>query len=409
MTSTAHRRAALVLLTTLNFLNYVDRYVLPAVQVPLEREIPMTNEQYGLLFSSFFIFYSVAALPIGWLADRYPRRIIIAAGGLVWSGATLLTAFTYDYDSLFIRHLIVGIGEASFATIAPAFLSDLYSEEERGRVLAWFNTALPVGMAVGTILGGALSVRYGWRAPFYVSALPGFIVSLLIFLVPEPERGARDRASGIVGGRDWRSILGLFRNGAFITACLGMALLTFSESGMQTFVIKFLVAARHIGQGTATSIFGGMSLFNGIVSVVIGGWLADRLLRRRRDAHYVISSLAMGLAIPSMMLAIYVPGPTLWPAIFVTEFVLFLNTGPLNAAIVNSVAAPIRATALAVNIFLIHMLGDVPAPAIMGRIADMTSIETAFAAAIVSCGLSSIVLWYGRRYAPPLNGITAKK
>jgi MFS transporter, Spinster family, sphingosine-1-phosphate transporter len=392
-------RTALVLLTALNFLNYVDRYVLPAVQVPLEREIPMTNEMYGLLFSSFFIFYSVAAIPIGILADRYPRRIIIAAGGLIWSGATLLTAFTYDYKSLFIRHLLVGVGEASFATIAPAFLSDLYDEEDRGKVLGIFNTALVAGMAVGTILGTKLGGQYGWRMPFYVGAAPGFVVSLLIFLVPEPQRGAKD-ATHVP---EKRHILGLFRNKAFLTASLGMAMLTFSESGLQTYVIKYLVTVRDVSLSAAGSVFGGMSLFNGIVAVLIGGWIGDRLLRKRQDANYLLSSLAMGLAIPTMLVTIYGPRATLWAAMFVTEFVLFLNTGPLNAAIVNSVAAPIRATALAINIFIIHFLGDVPAPAIMGRIADKTNLPTAFAAAIAACAMSSLVLYYGMRFAPKLQ------
>jgi MFS transporter, Spinster family, sphingosine-1-phosphate transporter len=396
-------RAALVLLTALNFLNYVDRYVLPAVQVPLEREIPMTNEQFGLLFSSFFMFYAFAAIPIGILADRYPRRIIIAAGGLLWSGATLLTALTWDYKSLFIRHLIVGIGEASFATIAPAFLSDLYGEEDRGKVLGIFNTALVAGMAVGTILGTKLGGTYGWRLPFYIGAAPGLVVSLLIFLIPEPARGAKD------GGHvpEKRHVAALFRNKAFLAASLGMAMLTFCESGLQTFVIKYLVDIRGIALEVAGNVFGGMSLFNGIVAVIIGGWIGDRLIRKRHDGNYLLSSLAMGLAIPTMVLAIYGPRASMWAAMFATEFILFLNTGPLNAAIVNAVPAPIRATALAVNIFIIHMLGDVPAPAIMGWIGDRINLPMSFAAAIAACALSSFILYYGKRYAPA-HGHAAK-
>ena len=388
-------RAALVLLTALNFLNYVDRYVLPAVQVPLEREIPMTNEMYGWLFSSFFIFYGIAAVPIGMLADRYPRRIIIAAGGLLWSGATLLTAFTTDYSGLFIRHLLVGVGEASFATIAPAFLSDLYGEQERGRVLGIFNTALVAGMAVGTILGTRLAGPYGWRMPFYVGAAPGFVISLLIFAIPEPARGAKDGSHV----PEKRHMAGLFRNKAFMAASLGMAMLTFCENGLQTYVIKYLVTVRDVSLKTAGDVFGGMSLFNGIVAVLIGGWIGDRLIRKRQDGNYLLSSLAMGLAIPTMVLTIYGPRSTLWPAMFVSEFVLFLNTGPLNAAIVNSVSAPIRATALAVNIFIFHMLGDVPAPAIMGWIGDKAGLPMAFAAAIVACALSCAILYFGKRYA----------
>lgn len=400
MSFRSNPRTALALLTTLNFLNYVDRYVLPAVQVPIEKEFHVGNAQFGLLTTAFFICYMVAAGPIGWLADRYSRRMIIAAGGIVWSGATLLTALTWDYETLFIRHLIVGIGEASFATIAPAFLSDLYGEEQRGRVLAVFNIALPFGAAVGLMVGGVLGARYGWRAPFYVGAIPGFVVSVLMLLVTEPKRGAQDH----VEARPERThALQLFRNGAFLTASLGIAMLTFAENGIATFMPKFLTEVRHYGMESANVIFGGITAFNGIVPVILGGWLGDRMLRRSDSAHYRLSGMAMGLAIPTMIVAIFVSGPTMWPAMFVTEFVLFLNTGPLNAAIVNSVSAPIRATAIAANIFIIHALGDVPAPYVMGWIADRSSLETAFGCAIIATALSCAILLYGARFAPHLR------
>jgi MFS family permease len=391
---------ALLLLTGLNLLNYVDRYVLPAVQPEIQREFHLTDAQLGFLTTTFFIGYILTAPIFGWLADRYPRKYIMAAGALLWSGATLLTAYTYSFEALVIRHAVVGVGEASFATIAPAFLADLYSEDRRGRMLAFFNIALPFGAAAGYALGGILVVRHGWRMPFYIGALPGVLLGLSVAVLREPPRGQRDLVSE---SSERGSLRGLIHNAAFWTAVLGMAMLTFSEGGLSQWMPTFLNRVRGVPLDRVGVIFGAITGFNGIVATLIGGWLADRLLRKHSAANYWISGVAMLLGVAPMAVALWGPPAATFPAIFVGEFMLFLNTGPLNAAIVNSVSARIRARALAISIFLLHLLGDVPSPQLIGYISERTnSLQKGFIPALIAAALSGVVLLYGARFAPKL-------
>jgi MFS family permease len=400
MRPSPHPRLALLILTALNFFNYIDRSVLFAVQPLVQQEFHRSDRDFGLLTTAFFFCYMIAAPFMGILADRYPRRIIIALGALVWSGATLLTAVTYNFETLLIRHTIVGIGEASFVIIAPAFLADLFNEQKRGRILSIFYIAIPVGTAVGYIVGGYMGHHYGWRAPFYVGAIPGFVLALSMMFVAEPKRGSRDTLEATP---ERTHLTGLARNGAFLTATLGMAMLTFALGGISVWMPTFLSRVRHIPLADANLTFGLITGFNGVVATLIGGWLGDRMLRRNQGGYYLLSGAAMGIAIPAMAVAIYLPGRLMFPAMFIGEFVLFLNNGPLNAAIVNSVSAPIRASALAVNLFVIHLLGDAFSPTLMGYISDRSSLQAAFGTALVASGLSCAILLYGARFAPRLQ------
>src|SRR5437588_4310130 len=185
-------RATLALLTALNLLNYIDRSVLNAVQPLIQDEFHVSDAQIGRLTTVFLIFYTLAAPVMGPLADRYSRRLIVALGAFAWSGVTLLTAFVHSYDSLLIRHTLVGVGEASFVTISPTFVADLFPESRRGRVLGVFYLAIPVGFALGYLVGGYFGTRYGWRAPFLLAGVPGFVLGALVLLLPEPERGHFD-------------------------------------------------------------------------------------------------------------------------------------------------------------------------------------------------------------------------
>jgi MFS transporter, Spinster family, sphingosine-1-phosphate transporter len=399
MPAKLHSRTLLVLLTAINFFNYIDRSVLFAVQPLAQKEFHVSDAKFGMLNSAFFFTYMIAAPFLGWLADRYPRRIIITTGILLWSGATLLTAFAYDFNALFVRHTIVGIGEASYAAAAPSIIADLFPEGRRGRMLAVFFMAIPVGTAMGYLIGGAMGERYGWRAPFYVGAIPGFVLALALLFLREPERGSADRLRETP---ERTSVLGLARNGAFVTATLGMAMMTFCIGGLQQWMPTFLNRVRGIGLDRADLMFGASTAITGTVGTLLGGWLGDRLLRRTHGAYYLVSAATLGLGIPVMLAAIYLSGRLMFPAIFVAEFLLLMNTAPLNAAVVNSVGAHIRSTAIAVNLFVIHLLGDASSPWLIGHISDRSDLQTGFMATVVAIALSSAILFYGMRFAPRL-------
>jgi MFS transporter, Spinster family, sphingosine-1-phosphate transporter len=393
-------RTALVLLTSLNLLNYIDRSVLFAVQPLVQKEFRLSNAQVGYLTSAFLLFYMVAAPLAGPLADRYSRKRIIVLGAGFWSGLTLLTALTRNYWQLLVRHTLVGIGEATFVIIAPTFVADLFPEEERGRIFGIFYLAIPVGTAAGYLLGGKLGAEHGWRFPFYIAALPGFLLALAIWWIPEPRRGQFD---SLAETPERGTVLGLVRNPAFWTATLGMAASTFSLGGVQVWMPTFLSVARGYSLKEADEIFGAIVVVDGMVASLAGGWLGDRLLPRMKGSYYFVSAVSMGLGVPVMIVALFFKGPVMLPAIAVAAFLLLLNTSPLNTALVNSVGAHIRATAIAVNIFIFHALGDVPSPTLMGYVADRRSLEAAFVLPVIAMAVSSAILFYGMRFAPPVE------
>ena len=398
--SRLYPRTALVLLTALNLLNYVDRSVLFAVQPLVQAEFHLTNAQLGYLTSAFLAFYMVAAPFTGPLADRYSRKVIIAIGAFFWSGLTLLTAVTHSYQALLVRHTLVGIGEASFVTIAPTFVADLFPEEKRGRILGVFYLAIPVGTALGYVLGGNLGERFGWRFPFYIAAVPGFLLALAMLFIPEPPRGQFDSVRETV---ERGTIKGLTRNPAFWTATLGMAMMTFALGGIQVWMPTFLSTMRGYSLKAANELFGGIIVLDGTLASLAGGWLGDRLLPRTKGAYYIVSAVSMALGVPVMIIALFARGRAMVPGILVAAFLLLLNTAPLNAALINSVGAHIRATAIAFNIFIIHLLGDVPSPTLMGWIADRRSLQVAFICPVIAMMVSSAILFYGMRFAPEVR------
>ena len=394
-------RTALALLTALNLLNYIDRSVLFAVQDLVKAEFPRSDLAFGLLTTVFFIFYMCAAPFMGPLSVRFSRKRVIVVGALVWSVATLLTAFTKNFNELLIRHTLVGIGEASFVILSPTLVADMFPLEKRGRVMGVFYLAIPVGTALGYLLGGFLGPKYGWRAPFYVGAAPGVVLALLLLLIPEPPLGQFDPPESKSPERD--TLKSLLHNPAFLTATLGMAMMTFALGGLQVWMPTFLHRVHGYSLGKASLIFGLSTLINGLFASLAGGWISDRLLRRTKSAHYLVSAVSLGLGIPAMCVALFASGRPMVVGIFVAEFFLLLNTGPLNAAVISSVGPHVRAAALAANIFIFHLLGDVPSSALIGYLSDKYSLQLAFLGPVIAIALSSAILFYGMRFAPALR------
>jgi MFS family permease len=285
-------------------------------------------------------------------------------------------------------------------TIAPTFVADLFPEEKRGRILGIFYLAIPVGSAAGYLLGGNLAPHHGWRFPFYVAAAPGFLLALAVLFLKEPKRGQFD---SLKETPERGTVLGLVRNPAFLTATLGMAAMTFSLGGIQVWMPQFRFSERHYSLEAANFTFGIIIVVDGILASLLGGWLGDYLLPRMKSSYYLVSAISMGLGVPVMIVALFVRGRAMVPAIAVAAFFLLLNTSPLNAALINSVGAHIRATAIAVNIFIIHILGDVPSPTMMGWVADKRSLQAAFILPVIAMVISSIILFYGMRFAPALR------
>lgn len=391
----------LLLLIALNLLNYIDRYILPGAQPLIQREFHATDQQMGALTTALFFTYMLVAPLTGWIADLFPRKPLIILGAVLWSLCTLATFWVHDYWTLYIRHALVGVGEATFAFLAPAVLADFYPDRERNRILSYFYLAIPLGGAIGYAVGGELGSRSGWRTPFLVCALPGLAVAALYWIfATEPARGACDLVRpSLKRATFW----GLFTNPAYLTATLGLAALTFAMGGISSWVPTFLHRVAGLPVGQASLYVGAITAFDGIAGTLVGGWLAQRWLRTDHRALYLLSFWSVALTLPCGALVFF--GPKAWaiPALFAAEFFLFLNTGPLNAAIVNSVPASVRATAIALNLFFIHFFGDTFSPQIIGWLSDRSTLSLALGATLIALVVSSVILRAGARFAPELE------
>jgi MFS family permease len=391
----------LVLLIGLNLLNYIDRYILPGELSLIQRDFHSTDQQMGALTTALFFFYMIAAPLTGWLGDRFPRKPLIIAGAVLWSLATLATVWVHGYWTFYLRQALVGVGEATFGIFAPAVLADFYPERDRNRILSIFYLAIPLGAAIGYLAGGQIGSHWGWRAPFFVCAIPGLAIAALYgWIGREPERGACDQIRPSLNRTTFR---GLFRNPAFLTATFGLATLTFAMGGISAWVPEFLRRATGFSVSGSSQIVGAITVVDGIAGTLTGGWLAQRWLGTNHRALYLLSFWSVALTLPCGVLLFF--GPRAWaiPALFAAEFFLFLNTGPLNTAVVNSVTGPVRATAIGLNLFIIHCFGDTFSPQIIGAISDRSNLSLGLGATLVALAISCIILRTGARFAPPLE------
>jgi predicted MFS family arabinose efflux permease len=405
---------ALGLLTCLNLLNYLDRYILPGAQPLIQAEFKVSDERMGALTTALFVTYMLTAPLTGWLGDRFRRKPLIVAGAVLWSLATLATYFVHDYWTLYFRHALVGVGEATFGIFAPAVLSDFFPARDRNRILSIFYLAIPVGAALGYLVGGQLGVRYGWRVPFFAGAVPGLLIAAAFGLfATEPKRGGSDAVAQPSERPSTRQMFAnftaLFRNPGYLCATLGMAMMVFTLGGISTWMPTFLNRFAGMSVGKAGTILGAITVVDGLAGTALGGWLAQRWLRSNHRALYLLSAWSMFLTLPLAAMVFF--GPPAWsiPALFAAEFFLFLNTGPLNAAICNSVSSAVRSTAIALNLFLIHFLGDTFSPQIIGHISGManSNLRIGLGLTLVTLILSGVLLFIGARFAPRLDEAVA--
>ena len=403
--SVAGATTALVLLTALNFVNYIDRYILPGVQEQVKQEFHVSDAALGSLTLWFFVTYMCAAPCTGWLGDRFPRKPLIVGCALIISIVNVLTGYVHAFDSLLFRHAILGIGEASFGIFAPALLADFYPEEDRNRILTIFYTAIPVGAALGYLIGGMVGSHFGWRMPFYVSAVPGFLIGALIFFfMREPRRGASDSKPEPEPGKK-RSratkahVLSLATNAPYLFATFGMAMITFSLGGISAWMPSFLQRSGFSGSTVGLTL-GAITAGTGLGGTAFGGWLAQRWLRTNHRALYLVSAWSALLTVPFGVVCFFGPRVTMLPALGVAMFCIFLGTGPLNAAIVNAVPAGVRATAIAMELFLIHALGDTPSPRLIGMVSDHSTLATGLGLTLVTMLVATGLLFLGARSTP---------
>ena len=455
---------ALALLLAINLFNYIDRQILSATLPYLQLDSAIfdptdknLNFKLGLLTSAFLVTYTLFSPVFGWFGDRRSRWALVGGAVIVWSLASGGTGLATAYLVLFFTRCLVGIGEAGYGPVAPSMLSDMYPVEDRGKVMARFYLAIPVGSALGFVVGGLVAGIWGWRVAFLVVVIPGLVLGVLCFLMRDPRVHHEQPAAARPPSPGYLAVLKELRGiRSFVLCCLGMTATTFMLGGVAawapTYIFqreaRFVLSAESIqtledlktndaeqvrvvpadvieklrpavagdrydfpafkallldrlgpeflkqygeriyAAATAPDsatisgvniLFGAIVVLSGLGATLLGGVLGDRLRAKGvRGAYFQVAGWGTVLSWPFFVLMLFVPFPYAWVPLFVAVFGLFFNTGPANTILANVTRSDIRATAFAINILVIHLLGDVISPPLIGLTADVSSLHTAF-------------------------------
>jgi MFS family permease len=364
--------ASLLILTGLNLLDYLDRQLLAAVLTPIKTELALSDEQLGTIQGAFMWGYFLTSPLFGYLGDRVSRRWLIAAGVFVWSLGTLMSGHVSALGALIFFRVLVGFGEASFGTISPSWIADLFPAARRNNAISIFYLAIPVGSALGYIVGSVIAAHHGWRAAFLWAGYPGLALALLLFFLPEPNRGASEAAGEATATPSgWRGFLSLLYHRPYLLVVAGYVAQTFAMGGFALWAPTFLHRSHHMAVSAAGTFFGLALVLTGLVATLVGGFVATTWQRRTGRGYAGVLGLSALASGPAAWCAFATSDlATAQTALVVAMFLLFLGTGPVNTLILETVPAGLRATAMAGSIFAIHLFGDLWSPRLVGLLSD---------------------------------------
>jgi MFS family permease len=393
---------ALIILASLNLLDYLDRYLIASLGSLVKAEMHLSDRAFGFLGTAFFLVYFLSSPIFGYLGDRFGRIRLMAGGAVIWSLATSLTFWVVSYPTLVLARGLVGVGEASFGTLAPAYLADNLPLNRRSRALGFFYLALPVGSALAYLVGGLVGSKWGWRPAFLVAGIPGMLMAALVLRLPAaagreiavsaeapvtPALPSHHLPSLWAGARD------LWRLPTLRRVTLGYGMITFTLGGLAFWMPRYLEAAKGLEMAQANYLLFGTVTVAGGLGILAGGFLGDRLLKYTLKAPLLVSGLGVALSIPFVAVAIFARNPVFYvPGLVGAIFLLFLNPGVLTAVVVSVAGARRRAQAVALNIVVIHLVGDVPSPFLIGWLADLWELKWGVSLTLVSLVAGAVLI-----------------
>ncbi|ENZ82010.1 MULTISPECIES: MFS transporter [Caulobacter] len=379
--------AMLILAYTFNFL---DRQILGILAKPIKDEFHLTDGQFGLMGGlAFALLYTTLAIPIAWLADRFSRVWIMTAALTLWSGFTALCGFVGGFGQLFLARMGVGIGEAGGVAPAYSLIADYFPKQQRARALAAYAFGIPLGTAAGTLVGGLLAVRYGWRSAFVVVGALGVLLAPLFRLVMrDPPRGGADREAGApVAPPAPAAPLGevvrlLAAKPSFWLLALGAASSSVCGYGVAAWLPSFFIRSLGLTLAQTAWYYSGIAFIGGLLGIWLGGAMADRLGAKSKGAYPLTPAVAFVISVPCFLLAMNsgaLVGGLGGQAALAVAFVIFLIPtglnltwlGPITAAVQHLAPAPMRTTASALFLLINNLLGIAVGVYYFGLVSDL--------------------------------------
>ena len=393
------RHQTLVLLTVINLFNYIDRWMIAAVIPSMQTDLSLSNTQAGMIMSAFMLGYFMTSPFFGYLADRANRIFLVTGGTVVWSVATFVSGWGRGFLSIAGARTAVGVGEASTVSAGQSLIGDLYSGPQRNQVMAFFTAAIPVGAALGFVLGGILEHHWGWRVAFFVSAAPGLILAALLMTRREPSRGGVEKSQQKAGG--FQNFAGdlsiLWKNKSYVWTVFGYTAYTFTLGGFASWAAAYLVKVRGVPLHEADTLFGAITVLTGTAGSLAGGFFSAKALRRTPYGDLKFVAWTTAAAIPFAFGAFMLPQKSgFLVCIALTEFLLFLGQPAVNVVIIERAGPFLMGTATALSVFTIHLLGDFLSPTLVGFLADHFNLE--FGILILPTALVPATFFYWRAF-----------
>ncbi|HMO73908.1 MAG TPA: MFS transporter [Sphingopyxis sp.] len=366
-------RVALGLLLTVYCFNFIDRTIISVLQEPLKQELGLSDTQLGLVSgTAFALFYSVLGVPIARLAERVDRPRIIAAALAIWSLMTMVCGLATSFIQLFLYRVGVGIGEAGGTPPAHALLSDLFPPERRATAISIYSLGVPLGILFGAVAGGALGEALGWRATFMLVGAPGLILALVVLLViRDPRTAGATRTAPPAPPSPGRTLTHLAARRAFVHLTIGITVASTAGYGILAFTAPFFMRQFEMGLAAAGYTTGLISGLAAGVGTLLGGLAVDRAMRRDTRFGAWIPATGLALAAPLSIVAYLQEEQTVAIALLLASGIAqFLYLGP-TYALVQSLAKPtMRATASALVLLTVNLVGLGMGPPLTGWLSD---------------------------------------
>ncbi len=395
--------SALWMLTAVNLICYLDRYIIAAAAPRIQSEFMLNNAQTGTFMSMFMIGYILTSPIFGYYGDRKSRPILMAVGVLLWSLATLWSGLANNFFTLLVARALVGVGEASFATLSPPFIRDSLKDESKiNRVLGFFYTSIPIGAALGYIWGGWMADQGHWRWAFYLGAVPGFLLTYSVWVMAEPSHRARQTShlpfsqtlKELLGNRDYRLAVG------------GYIAQTFALGGFSAWAPKYGEHVLNVSLTESSLKIGASTLASGLIGTLVGAKWGNLFIKNPESSTGLSASRAYckfcaWTSVIATPLGYWAFRSTEFNefvlALFLVQTAIFAALAPANTAILQAVPSRMAATAFAVSIFAIHAFGDVISPPLAGLLADQMPMPDAMLLLVAAVAVSAVVwFWAGR-------------
>lgn len=375
-------------MTLIEFFNYFDRQVIFPLFSYIKDEFVLSDFQLGLIGTVFMIVHATGSVPLGILADKWIRKRIIAIGVSIWSVATFFTGLAQSFTQLLTARSVVGIGEASYAPAATSLIADNYPVEKRARASSIFHLGMFLGGTFGMVGAGLISTYLDWRSCFYIVAIPGIILVYFVMKIREVKH--EYRAADEV---NTSSIISLFKSTPYIVTLVAGIMLTFTSSTIIAWMTQFFIRYHNYTVEQASIAIGLTVAVSGPIGIYTGGHLSDFLFTKFKLPRSTAMGFGFIAATPIVYAVLSTKNePFMIVCMILSTFLMTWYYGPMVALIQDIVPSSLKATAFAFYLFAVHIIGSTPAPALIGKLSDISDLQTALHLIVITNLLGGLLL-----------------